>query len=358
MLRRLARPRAQPEAGVASVLEEYGLRLVAPPAPPAGGGRSATVVVDTDRGGYVVKRYKPTVTEDTIRLEHSVLRHLAAVGFGGAPRLLLTPSGATAVERDGRRFAVFERIDGGYHYQHYLLLSWQEDRYIAAAAHLLADAHVLLAGFVPEGRNPNGVDGSGRRLRDLQWYEDRLRDCVVRTEPARDGKAAGELLARATRIEETLAATDAAMARAHPALGTLHGDFAPHNVLFRRRRPPVILDFENARRDHIILEVAEAARRFCGRSGKRRLRRTVMFLRRYREHAPHIESELELIPTAWAYVHARRFVVNWLDGLGDGTVGLERAVHQATMLEWMDRNRDAVTDAVATATPARRAGRT
>ncbi|WP_169946816.1 phosphotransferase enzyme family protein [Microbispora sp. H11081] len=154
-----------------------------------GGGVNRVVRV----GGTVrrpARRWTPAV--------HALLDHLAAAGFGGAPR---------AYGRDGHGREVLDFVPGevpGYPLPAYATT----DETLAGAGALLRDYHDATAGFAPAPA--------------MEWYF-----------PPRA-----------------------------PAEVICHGDVAPYNCVFREGRPVAFIDFDTAHPGPRVWDVAYAAYRF------------------------------------------------------------------------------------------------
>lgn len=189
---------------VQEVLGEYGLDLVDRPYVPGGRGRSRSLIVSTCEGKKVFKRYVSSTALPTIVHEHSILKHLALVGFS-SPRLVVTRSGETIVNKGGSQYALFDFIEGGFHYHNYLLLPAQAREFIAVAGQTLAALHCRLQDFVPEGQNPNGFRSRTEDWwRDLEWCLTTLAHCVQETQSIESVPQAAEVLAQATHMEKSL----------------------------------------------------------------------------------------------------------------------------------------------------------
>lgn len=317
-----------------AVLDEYGLGLLQEPTlPPGGEGRSHSVVVHTADGKKLLKQYKRSITQTAIEQEHSILKYLARVEFASAPRLVTTRRGETIVQRDDRKFALFEFIEGGFQYYKYVLLPHQTRHFIAIAGDALAQLHETLEGFTPTGGNPNGFRSlTGDRWHDLNWYLDRLNESV------RCSTAQTHALAlRADEFEQTLRALDVRLGECNLPRATTHGDYGPHNLLFRKHAPVVILDFEIARLDWRALDVVNALWNF-GRDGRTPLKHSHMewFLHAYNARLPLTPDERAALPLLWKFSHLRRCIVNWYEyHRTHDEFNLEKAYRHLRLYDWL-----------------------
>jgi Ser/Thr protein kinase RdoA (MazF antagonist) len=91
---------------------------------------------------YLLRRFYPWLDVSAIHFEHSVLAHLRARGL---PVALPVADGATFVETDGGRWALYPLLDG----QQVSKQDWMWR--VPKAAEILATLHVALEQFQPEG---------------------------------------------------------------------------------------------------------------------------------------------------------------------------------------------------------------
>lgn len=302
---------------VQKILTEYGLELTATPQIPAVIGRSRSLIVDTHLGKKVFKRYEMFVEPSTVVHEHSILTYLAQINFP-VPRLAVTRTGETFVYKEGLTFAVFDFIEGYRQYHNYILLPAQARRFVTAAGETLATLHEQLQGFVPEGQHPDGFKSlTGNRWRDSKWFTDKLSHCRIETprlNPAEEEASAviTVLLQRAGWMQETLHRLDNVLRVEAPSRLTIHGDYGPYNLLYKRNASLIVLDFELARLDWRITDVAKAIlffayhRRLGFSFGKME-----RFLEAYRARYPIHDDELLLVPTVLQFWLIRRIIAHW-----------------------------------------------
>jgi Ser/Thr protein kinase RdoA (MazF antagonist) len=311
--RRDASPRLPGEL-VDHVLAGFGLTPTAAGTPVPGASRADNVIIRTRAGDKLVKRYKATVPAAAVTHEHSVLTHLARVDFP-APRLFVGPDGSTARQIDGRWFAVFDYQPGFIHYHEWLWPPGAHGRLTELSAEALAGLHEALTGFTPEGANPNGFRSlDGERWRELEWYLSALdRACALAPGIGGEGGTALRRMLdeRAGAVEKELQALDAELASAGLPRQVIHGDYGPYNLLFRRGERILILDFELARIDWRVADVAKALQQFgvnrYGLSG----RRIDRFLSAYHRSSPLRPDEWRLLPAVWTFLTLRRVAVCW-----------------------------------------------
>lgn len=298
-------------------LAEYGLRLTATPRIPAVVGRSHSLIVDTSLGKKVLKRYMESVSLPAIIHEHSILNYLAQVDFP-APRLVATRTGETLVHRQGITYALFDFIEGYTQYHNLFLLPAQARRFTASAGNTLAALHEQLKDFVPAGQHPDGFKSlQGDRWRDLEWYDDKLAYCIAQASDLNtatdEASATNAILSgRAGWIRDTLHQLDHELKPAGLPRLIIHGDYGSYNLLHKQNAPAVVLDFELARLDWRVTDLAKAIPNFAYH---RRLgfnfSKMNCFLDAYQARYPISDGELQFMPVVWRFLHIRRLIVCW-----------------------------------------------
>ena len=167
------------------------------------------------------------------------------------------------------------------------------------AGRLLARLHTSLAeADVPTSATlAFAVDGT-TRVRDVDWYATALADA-----PA------------PRRVREWVTATLRHLSESFDAerlpLTVVHGDYGPYNLMVRAGSIPVVLDFELARRDWRLVDLATG----LGWFGKRRWSFDVGAARRlldaYRDASGTPVEELARIPDMAAFLALQRAVIAW-----------------------------------------------
>ncbi|MBV9789085.1 MAG: phosphotransferase, partial [Chloroflexi bacterium] len=299
---------------VASSLAEYGWQPQGAPEAPAGAGRGKCVIVPTTAGKKLVKRYKATVDPAAILHEHSILRHLAQIELP-APRVNITSDGETLIQRDTAMYAVFDVLEGYFQYHQYWLTPAQKRRCIAASGMALGTLHATLKDFTPAGQHPHGfISRSGERVRELWWFVDVInwiRQALPELAAQRDPLARQVFESHASWIEQRLWQLNQSLRQAELPRLIIHGDYGPYNLFFKPNAPIVILDFELARLDWRLTDLATALPSFArNRLGFRR-RQIRAFLDGYRTRCPIDADELALLPVVWQFLTLRRVVVLW-----------------------------------------------
>lgn len=277
---------------------------------PSPGGRG-TVVALRDAAGdrWLLKRYKPSLADRDIEVEHAVLQRLSEVGFR-APRLRRAPSGTTVVHAGDSRLALFE-LATGHRHPHERIFSPPDRRQLEEeAGAMLGDLHRALCGFEPPAASDNGFASlSGPRVRPVAWFTDRL-ELLVRSSVPRD-RERREVALEAGWISAELERLDTLLEAAAPSRTVVHGDYGPYNLLLRVRRTPLIVDFELARIDWRLTDIATAIPRFAQRRTGFDRAAARRFLAGYRARTPIVREELALLPAVAEYLALRRTVVCW-----------------------------------------------
>ena len=269
------------------------------------GGRSDTVLVTSAVAGRViVKRYKASVDPQSVDSEHLVLEALAAHAFP-APRPVPAADGSLVVcDGEGRRWAAFEVIDGR---PLHALVGLPGDRGRSAflAGATLGALHTALAGIETPYQPETGFRSmTGPRVREIGSYLD-----LLALEGAPDGAASTARSRSWARAR--LAALDAGLAADDPARGLIHGDYGPYNLLVRRGARVAVIDFELARLDWLVTDLATAIPRFA--AGRLRFSNGAAraFVDGYRSRHALPDGELAAIPDVASFLALRRAAVAW-----------------------------------------------
>lgn len=293
-----------------TILTQYDLKLLEPARNLAATGRSHSLLLSTQEGKKLLKRYKPNVDAAAITHEHSILCHLAQMAFP-APRLWPTRDGATFVQQGTDRYAIFDWLDGTFQYHHYLWLPRQTHHFITAAGMALGHLHQVLADFTPAGRNLNGFQSStGERWRSVSWCLNQLQACRTLSLSERP-LLAQHLNQYGAWVEDRLHQVSDALKTAPLSRLIIHGDYGPYNLLFHQHKPTTIIDFELARLDWRLSDLAKALPMIArGRMGFS-LSKAASFLSSYWQTNPNHASEMNHLHTVWEFLLLRRVIACW-----------------------------------------------
>jgi Ser/Thr protein kinase RdoA (MazF antagonist) len=231
-------------AVVAEVLEQFGVAdaEVRKPTPtPTQQPRTHYFEVLAPDGHYYLRRFYSWYPTTAIRYMHSVAEHLLrSVPAIPVPQHVAAPGGLSYVEAGGTAWALYRALEGrGATAQEWM---WCRPK----AADLLAQMHVALESFTPDGEpfRPWGA-----------WTLDTLDRVLDSWNPHPD--LTPELLAH---IRDRLAVRY--FGELYPALPKLivHGDYVAANVLWRgdamNAQVSGVLDFEKAHLDTALFDFA------------------------------------------------------------------------------------------------------
>ncbi len=310
---RITKPNTDP-AKINQILSEYDLKLLGKPHVPLNSGRSKSIIIDTDQGKKILKRYEETVSDSMIEYEHSIVKFLKGIGFP-VPGILTSNNGTTITNQGGARYVIFDFIKGGFHYRDYWVPPSQEKRYIAASGKIFADLHKKLKDFVPEGINPYGFINMERgRERNLEWYLEQLSDNQKQFTGSSGGKspqAENILHSQTGNIQESLVELENEINQANLPKQIIHGDYGPYNILFKDNKIIAVLDFELARLDWRITDLVYALPRFAETRFGFDFNKVNCLIDSYRSIYRIENIELQLIPRIWKYFRLKRCIVCW-----------------------------------------------
>ncbi|MCP3769408.1 MULTISPECIES: phosphotransferase [Streptomyces] len=241
----------------------------------------------TTRGRYFLKHHFDPETADPAAIvrQHRATRRLAGLGVPVAPPL---------PDRDGRTVAVV----GGHAYA---LHPWIDGRHrhggqltpgqCARLGALLGAVHAGLERVMPAPARTHGAPAESADPADTLALIDELLGRVRRHRPADpfDALARRRLLERRTLLERHAG-------RRPPrggAVGWVHGDFHPFNVLYRGSTPAAIVDWDRLGVQPRAEEAVRAAAIFFVRpSGTLDLPRVRSYARAYRRGAGATPAQL------------------------------------------------------------------
>jgi len=230
---------------LAIVLSHYDLGVIdAVQSFVRGSRRAPKLLIRSERGVFLLKRRAEGRDDpERVALSHGVQRHLAGRGFPVAPLVTTRRHQGTIILHGGRVYELFAYISGTKFDQ-----SEPATREAGAALALL---HTLLRDFtVPS----SVVFTSYHRLPQIPAQ---LPGLCERLDPSL--RATGEGLARA--YQQAADRVDALGFAGWP-MQMVHGDWHPGNMLFTGTRVAAVLDFDTARREPRVVDVANGALQF------------------------------------------------------------------------------------------------
>jgi Ser/Thr protein kinase RdoA (MazF antagonist) len=326
------------------ILKDYNFELKDYKLKPAGGNRSTSIFIQTSKGKKLLKKYKSTLGHSTIKQEHSLLRYLDKIGFP-APRLFPTKSGDTLKKFGHNYYALFDFIEDGFQYYNFLFFPKQSTEFIYTAGRTLGYLHKKLKNFNPQGFNPDGFQSKVKdRWRNLKWYKQKLDECKKKSTESKSKFLKDKLLtlvSKADYLTEELSRLDNLLLRSNLFRLIIHGDYGPYNLLFRKKAPTVVLDFEMARLDWRLVDIIQAWHRFChGRFGFN-LNKMKLFFNAYQDQMPVYSSELKLIADVWTHINIRGLIRNLHSYYSFGKdSSLESTIKSLRRIDWIAENKD------------------
>ena len=206
--------------------------------------------VETDWGRYFLKRRHPYLRQpDLIRAQHALIERLRQAGFP-APTVVPTAGGETFLVLGGEFYEIHEYVEGE---------PYDHDRpaHLEEAALTLGRYHVHIENFAPQALRDLGELYSPTILSTIlthltkAWRLDRDPD---------PSTSSGHRLAQVVRQLGAQAADLAARFAGHGALPHLviHGDYYAGNLLFDGDRIVGVVDYDKARWQPRVVELAEA----------------------------------------------------------------------------------------------------
>jgi Ser/Thr protein kinase RdoA (MazF antagonist) len=130
----------------------------------------------------------------------------------------------------------------------------------ALAGNVLGRLHRELCGFIPDGRHHLGFAAyEGERHRDLVWHAAKIEELTTASRELRDsedGTHAGWLIDRSKGILEELNRLEEVLTGAHLPRAVIHGDYGLHNLVIRDRERATPVDFELARLEWRLSDLA------------------------------------------------------------------------------------------------------
>jgi Ser/Thr protein kinase RdoA (MazF antagonist) len=326
------------------LVSTYGLSLLSPAIKIETNGRSNNWILVTNAGKKILKKYKSSVEAEQIRQEHAVLSELARIEFA-APHLNKNVHGETLTDIGDSRFALFDFLDGYFQYHEQIYFPSQASTFIELAAISLATLHEALHDFVPDGKNPNGfVSRTGPRWRALNWYLDQLTANKQQSQKHVEnngGRELNRLLRRVTWIKDRLAVLDETLATAPLDRVIIHGDYGPYNLMFKNGNPVVVIDFELARLDWRLTDLATSMNTFARNRLGFQQKKMRHFIQAYQRTSKVKVEQLKYLPSVWEYLSLRRLIVCWNRALETGQEKwLSEAMDRMRMIDWITTHKN------------------
>jgi Ser/Thr protein kinase RdoA (MazF antagonist) len=299
--------------------------------------------ITTSRGRFFLKRRRATPGQASlVRAQHELIEYLGHQGFP-APSLMRTAAGETILTHDHCWYELQEYIDGE---------PYDHDRasHLQQSALTLGVYHSCVRGFAPRALCASGelyTPGSvGEMLERLgeAWQAER------------DPALAGLIQPLEMHVQELTVSF-----AGHGVLDRLviHGDYYADNLIFKGDSIVGVVDYDRARREPRVAELAEALIYFS--SPRRGQTRHIVypgfllwepfsrFLEAYHDAHALEEADARALPdyvrAIWLYWSARRL----LEAGARPDHALEALQELSSLVDWARDNADSMTEAALSA---------
>jgi Ser/Thr protein kinase RdoA (MazF antagonist) len=276
-----------------------------------GGGNSDNVLLQTQKGKKVLKKYY--WSSPSIIHEHSILKRIFDKDKKfPTPRVEINNDGSSFTQFADRHYAIYDFTDG-FCYSHYFLPLETREKLLAKAAETLARFHKLMVGFVPEGRKYNGFMPDGNLMwRGVEWHLGVIDRYLEKYD---ENEIYDEQIKFLLGIEDELKQGYIEVGRYYEKTNqilprrVIHGDFAPHNLLFNYQGIKTVLDFGDSNLNLRVYDVARGLSTFTMSNGEKINKRLLqIFIKSYHERHPLLEAEMLAIPD----LILRRYFMNMI----------------------------------------------
>jgi homoserine kinase type II len=223
------------------VLSYYDLGEPLNTEPAERGYVNATWKIDTSSGRYFLKRYHPSLCDaPTIRTQHTLVEHLRRSGFP-APTVLPTVTADTLLVLHDEYYEMQEYIEGDF-YDH------QRPAHLGQAAQVLGRYHTLTASFQTVALRQGELYGP-------VFLRKNLGRLIAAWGLAYNPFFASIIRQMASQVDDLETCFTAHGALPHLVI---HGDYYADNLLFRDDRIVGVVDYDKARWQPRVVELAEA----------------------------------------------------------------------------------------------------
>ncbi len=208
---------------------------------------------------YLLRLYNPEVLENEVVFEHALVNHLGSNGFTLAAGIIPCIDGTTLVETpppdnhpaERAIWALFEFLEGEDKY------CWTDtdltNKELTSAAEVLADLHHCSHGF----EKPPGANRAQSRIMEfMSTFEKTFSRALKQTEDLRYSQLFRDHINAIQRALEGLSSFEIRF-RSMPEL-PIHCDFHPGNLRFSDEKCVGVLDFDWAKVDYRLFDVALA----------------------------------------------------------------------------------------------------
>lgn len=299
---------------VDAVLTQYGFDLTRKPKNLPNTRRNTNLIIETNQGRMVLKKYRPDWLASTIEFEHSILRKLAEMNFS-APRLIPLPDGNTWLNIDGQNYCVFDFIPGR-NYSSSFLVRPHRVRMMATSGRTLALLHRQLQGFQPDGQHHLGFVGYDQdRLRDVSWHAGKIEELAGRSSKItipEDQEQANWLIRNSPELYQTMVELDDVLQNAHLPRLIIHGDYGLHNLIYTNLDHAIPVDYELARLEWRMSDLVSVISKFRYKDGSYDFESITRFLHAYQHEFPIPQEEWQFFPLVWKFYRLMKAVQYWI----------------------------------------------
>jgi homoserine kinase type II len=305
-------------------------------------GKSEHYRITTDGGEYIVRRSHSSRTLQEVRFEHALVAHLRNNGFP-APVFVPGVSGQTPVVVNGHLYSASVFVKGSPYQA-------ENVEHLREAARTLAKYHRIVASFgspPPRSREPILSKTLRERLAAMPSPE------IISDFSARYGDRdprIPDLLASLPYVLESGEAVLGLLDRLYPDLPKLviHGGCRRGSTLFKGDRLVAMLDFDSARLEARVLDLAIAFHDFgkvWGEPGSPDfkvpldLRIVSEFLDAYQEINPLEEAEIEALPTLLEARPLKRALGKYrsmIEDLQTSQGHVRKAAQEVARVRWLE----------------------
>jgi homoserine kinase type II len=278
------------EGQLERVLRSYSLGRLSTASRAAQGFVNENWILVTSQGRFFLKRRAPHLClPDLIRAQHHLIRWLRQAGFP-APAIVPTITGETFLALDGELYDVQVYIDGQ---------PYNHDRasHLRAAALTLGRYHKLVRGFAAEPLCSPGE----------LYSPDILSAILASLTDAWEVESDDELADHSRQLRTHLTSLEARFSQHGPLPRlVIHGDYYADNLIFADDTIVGVVDYDKARRQPRVAELAEALIYFASPlpgdfkhlvyPGVLRWEPLMRFLRSYASASGLDEEEIRALP--------------------------------------------------------------
>jgi Ser/Thr protein kinase RdoA (MazF antagonist) len=174
--------------------------------------------------------------------------------------------------------------------------------------------HSDLKEFIPIGYNPDGFKSQTEgRWRSLDWFSNKLAHCIQNLSTDHLNRINSKIFAlicHARKLEEQMVRSIEILDEAGLPRQIIHKDYNQSNILYRKYKSPVIIDFEIARLDWRLIDIIDGWEAFAKDKFMYNPKKMEIFFKAYQDKNRLRKDELRFIPLVWKYLDLTRCILN------------------------------------------------